>query len=190
MKVILLSAKARHGKDYTANILKRLLESDGKKVLICHYADLLKYICKTFFKWDGVKDDKGRSTLQYVGTDTIRKINPDYWVDFISGFLKMFPNEWDYVLIPDARFPNEITHMLLDGWDVMTVRVNRLNYESPLTEEQQNHISETALDGYQFDYYIDSESGIDNLRIEVEKLYRYMKLKDGDYEQTEINNRF
>lgn len=183
IKVILFSGKATSGKDYAANILKELMEQDNKKVLICHYADLLKYICKTFFGWDGQKDNVGRSILQKVGTDTIRKQNPDYWVEFISEFLKMFPNEWNYVLIPDCRFPNEITQMILDGWDVMTVRVNRLNYESPLTEEQQNHISETALDGYQFDYYIDSESGIDNLRIEVEKMYRYMKLKDGENER-------
>lgn len=179
IKVILFSGKATSGKDYAANILKELMEQDNKKVLLTHYADLLKFICKNMMGWDGVKDDNGRNLLQKVGTDTIRKQNPDYWVEFISEFLKMFPDEWDYVLIPDARFPNEIRQMLLDGWDVMTVRVNRLNYESPLTEEQQNHISETALDGYQFDYYIDSESGIDNLRIEVEKMYRYMKLKDG-----------
>lgn len=185
MKVILLSAKARHGKDYTANILKGLLESDDKKVLICHYADLLKYICKTFFNWDGNKDDKGRTLLQHVGTDTIRKQNPDYWVEFISGFLKMFPNEFDYVLIPDCRFPNEITYMIKDGWDVMTVRINRLNYESLLTKEQQNHSSETALDNYQFDYYLDSESGIDNLTIEVNKLYNYIKLRElGDINET------
>jgi hypothetical protein len=180
MKVILFSGKATSGKDYAANILKELIERDNKKVLICHYADLLKYICKTFFSWDGVKDEVGRSKLQYVGTDTIRKQNPDYWVKFISDFLKMFPNEWDVVIIPDCRFPNEITQMLLDGWNVFTVRVNRLNYESPLTEEQQNHPSETALDGYQFDYYIDSESGLDKLEVEVKKMYEYMKLKDGD----------
>lgn len=183
MKIILLSGKATSGKDYTAKILKTLMEKDNKKVLITHYADLLKYICKTFFGWDGVKDDKGRSILQHVGTDTIRKQNPNYWVEFISNFLKIFPNEWDYCLIPDTRFPNEVTQMILDGWDVMTVRVNRLNYESPLTEEQQNHSSETALDGYQFDYYIDSESGLDNLRIEVKKMYEYIKAKDGVIEK-------
>lgn len=179
MKVILLSAKARHGKDSVAEILKTLMEQDNKKVLICHYADLLKYICKTFFNWNGIKDDKGRTTLQYVGTDTIRKQNPDYWVNFISNFLKMFPNEFDYVLIPDCRFPNEIQKMIDDGWNVMSVRVTRLDYKSPLTEEQQKHISETALDGYQFDYYIDSISGLNNLKIEVEKMYEYMKAKDG-----------
>lgn len=183
MKIILISAKATSGKDSVAEILKRLMDKDNKKVLVTHYADLLKYICKTFFGWDGVKDEKARSLLQRVGTDTIRKQNPDYWVEFISEFLKMFPNEWDAVIIPDCRFPNEITQMLLDGWDVFTVRVNRLNYISPLTEEQQNHISETALDGYQFDYYIDSESGLDKLETEVKKMYEYMKLKDGDYER-------
>ena len=179
MKVILFSGKAQHGKDSSANILKALMELEDNKVLICHYADLLKYICKTFFGWNGIKDDNGRSTLQYVGTDTIRKVNPDYWVNFISEFLKMFPNEWDYVLIPDCRFPNEITQMIFDGWDVMSVRVTRLDYNSPLTKEQQNHISETALDGYQFDYYIDSKSGIDNLIVEIDKMYKYIKAKDG-----------
>lgn len=178
MKVILFSGKAQHGKDSSANIIKELMELDNKKVLIAHYADLLKYICKTFFEWNGIKDDKGRSILQYVGTNTIRKQNSDYWVNFISNFLKMFPNEWDYCLIPDCRFPNEITKMIEDGWDVMTVRVTRLNYESQLTKEQQNHISETALDNYQFDYYIDSESGLDKLRVQVEKMYEYIKAKE------------
>ena len=44
MKVILVSAKAQHGKDTVANIMKDQLEGMNKKVLICHYADLLKFI--------------------------------------------------------------------------------------------------------------------------------------------------
>ena len=89
-KVILVSAKARHGKDTVAEIAKEQLESRGQKVLICHYADLLKYICKTFFEWDGVKDDNGRTILQHVGTDVIRSNNQDYWVKFIIDLLDMF----------------------------------------------------------------------------------------------------
>lgn len=179
MKVILFSAKAQNGKDASADILKELLEQGGKKVLITHYADLLKYICKTFFNWNGEKDAIGRGILQRTGTDVIRKVNSDYWVSFISRFLRMFPNDWDYVLIPDCRFPNEIQRMILDGWDTMAVRVTRTDFTSSLTEEQLQHISETALDNYQFDYYIDSPSGLDNLKIEVEKMYKYIKAKDG-----------
>ena len=57
MKVITISGKAQNGKDTTAGLLKAALEADGYKVLITHYADLLKYICKQFFGWDGQKDD-------------------------------------------------------------------------------------------------------------------------------------
>ena len=46
MKIITISAKARNGKDFCANLIKQKLESRGNKVLITHYADLLKYICK------------------------------------------------------------------------------------------------------------------------------------------------
>ena len=73
MKVITISGKAQNGKDTTARLLKDVLEDDGNTVLIAHYADLLKYICKQFFGWDGNKDEQGRHTLQYVGTDVIRK---------------------------------------------------------------------------------------------------------------------
>jgi tRNA uridine 5-carbamoylmethylation protein Kti12 len=97
MKIILLSGHAQHGKDTSANFLKEIIEKDGKKVLITHYADLLKFLCKNMFEWNGIKDEQGRHILQYVGTDVIRKQNPDYWVGFISEFLKLFPKEWDYV---------------------------------------------------------------------------------------------
>ena len=91
--------------------------------------------------------------LQYVGTDVIRQKNPDYWVNFLIGIFNLFPDEWDYVLIPDTRFPNE-NNLMKEYFDVTTVRVTRPNYDNGLTEEQQNHESEIALDDYKFDYQI------------------------------------
>lgn len=151
MKVICISGKAQHGKDTTAGYLKEFLEASGKKVLIAHYGDLVKYVCKTFFGWDGEKDEKGRTILQYVGTDVVRTKEPDYWVAFIGSILDLFPDEWDYVLIPDCRFPNEVEAMK-DFFDAVHIRVLRQNFVSPLTEEQQKHPSETALDNYPYDY--------------------------------------
>lgn len=171
MKIILISGKATAGKDASANILKNILEANNKKVLITHYADLLKYIAKTFFNWNGEKDEYGRQLLQWLGTDIIRNKRPDYWVDFISDFLKLFPSEWDYVIIPDVRFPNEIERMKNDSWDVFTLRVERLNYESSLTEEQKSHVSETALDGYKFDYIIHAKTGLDVLEDCLYRMY-------------------
>ena len=168
--VILLSAKSGHGKDYIANIMKQQFEENGNKVLITHYADLLKYILKTFFNWDGKKDEHGRHLLQYVGTDVIRKKIPDYWVNFISEIISLFPNEWDYILIPDARFQNEIEVMQRNSnVNVIAIRINRINYESKLTKEQQQHPSEISLDEYDFDYYI-TNKGTDSIKDDIVNL--------------------
>lgn len=154
MKIICISGKGRHGKDTSAEYIKPILERKGYKVLITHYGDLVKYTCKTFFGWDGVKDEKGRHILQYVGTDIIRNQDQNFWVDYIVDILSFFKNEWDYVLIPDCRFPNEIEKLKEKGFDVCSLRVNRINFKSDLTEEQLAHISETALDNYHFDYVV------------------------------------
>lgn len=177
-KIILISGKAQSSKDTSAQFMKSYLESKDERVLICHYADLLKYICKTFFNWDGVKDDKGRTILQHVGTDTIRMKNerPDYWVDFIIEILWMFYDEWDYVLIPDCRFPNEIERMKSEfngSWDynlVQSVRVNRPNFDSGLSIDQLTHSSECALDNYEFDHYITNDGTIEELEVKVKNL--------------------
>ena len=117
MKVITISGKAQNGKDTTAGFLKDALEADGYSVLITHYGDLLKYICQKFFNWNGEKDEKGRSLLQYVGTDVIRAKSPNYWADFIVNFFSMFQDEWDYVILPDCRFPNEYELFKYSGID-------------------------------------------------------------------------
>lgn len=154
MKVILISGKAQNGKDTVAGILQKQLVADSNRVLVTHYADLLKYICRNYFGWDGNKDEQGRQMLQYVGTDVIRKQNPTLWVDFVAMILKYFHENWDYVIIPDCRFPNEVTTMIENGFDTVHLRVVRDNFESPLTLEQQQHPSETALDDVTPDYYV------------------------------------
>lgn len=169
MRVICISAKAQNGKDYCAELIKTELENKNKKVLITHYADVLKYLCKTFFNWNGEKDEEGRHLLQYVGTDVIRAKQPDFFTDFLINVLKVFVGQWDYVLIPDCRFPNEIDAMKKE-FDTISVRIIRFNedgtlFSNNLTAEAKLHISETSLDDYDFDVYIanktNSTSGVD-----------------------------
>ena len=146
MKIICISGHAQNGKDTVAKMMRDLLQMDGYRVLITHYADLVKFVCTNFFGWDGNKDEHGRQLLQNVGTDIVRRQNPDYWVDFIADMLTFFKDEWDYVLIPDTRFPNEISKLRKRGFSVEHVRVSRPDFDNHLTEEQKNHPSETALD--------------------------------------------
>lgn len=163
MKIIVISGKAGAGKDTLAKMMVEELEAKDKRVLVTHYADLLKYMCASLFGWDGKKDEKGRSLLQYVGTDIIRKKEPNFWVDFVVKVLSLFPDEWDYVIIPDCRFPNEIDVMKQAGYPVVHIRITRNNYMT-LTASQQQHPSETALDGVTPDYVIENNGGLDDLR--------------------------
>lgn len=163
MKVILISGKAQSGKDTVASMLREKLISDNHRVLLTHYADLLKYICCNYFGWDGNKDEKGRQILQYVGTDVIRKRNPTLWVNFVAMMLRYFHENWDYVIIPDCRFPNEVTTMVDNGFDTIHLRVVRQNFQSPLSEEQQKHSSETALDDTIPDFYIENTGTLEEL---------------------------
>lgn len=160
MRVICITGKAGHGKDTYAGFLKEELERSGKRVLVTHYADLVKYICHAFCGWNGEKDEKGRTLLQKVGTDIFRKKNPDYWVDFILDVLDAFPDKWDFVLIPDVRFPNEYLGPMKRGFNTMLIRVSRPNASSALNETQKNHASETAMDGVTADITVDNSRGI------------------------------
>ena len=169
MKVILISGKAQNGKDTVAGFLQKTLANDGKRVFVTHYADLLKYICTNYFGWDGNKDENGRRILQYVGTDVVRKQNPTLWVDFVAMMLKYFHENWEYVIIPDCRFPNEVTTMVEKGFDTVHLRVVRNNFKSPLTEEQQQHPSEIALDNVEPDYFIYNDGTLGELEENIIK---------------------
>lgn len=169
MKVIAVSGHAQHGKDTVAKLLQEKFQADGNRVLITHYADLLKYICKTFFGWNGEKDEKGRSLLQYVGTDIVRAKQPNFWVDFVADILTYFNEDWDYVIIPDTRFPNEFNRLKEKGLDAIHLRVVRPDFVSPLTAEQQAYPSETALDDTTPDYYIVNNDNITALKNKIDE---------------------
>lgn len=170
MDVILISGKAQHGKDTLALAAKEYLEDKGKRVLILHYADYMKYIAKEYFGWNGKKDSVGRNLLQQLGTNLVRKVDENYWVDTVIRFITVFEDEWDCIIVPDTRFPNEIEQMKEAGFNVLSLRVKRPNFDSPLSEEQQKHPSETALDNYSFDCTIMNDSTISNLSKKIQFL--------------------
>lgn len=167
MKVICISGKAGHGKDTVANIINSALSFIDKKVLVCHFADLVKYTCATFFGWNGKKDEAGRTLLQYVGTDKVRAKNPDFWVSYIASVLKFFDGEWDCVVIPDCRFTNEYELLKECGFDVELWRVVRPDFDNGLTDKQKNHPSETELDDYNYDAVIENNGSEDELITKV-----------------------
>ena len=169
---IIISGKAGNGKDMTAQFMKEELEKKGKKVLIIHYGDAVKWVLRDYFNWDGKKDAVGRTLLQHVGTDIVRAMHPNYWTCIVVGLIQAFEpyNDFDIAIVPDARFPNEVDIALQELKNCVTIRVERKNADGTewinptLTEEQRQHPSETSLDCYAFDYVIHNDEGLDVLR--------------------------
>lgn len=162
MEVICIGGSALAGKDSMANCLTQILSEKGYKTLIIHHADYLKFVCKQYFGWDGVKDEKGRTLLQYIGTDVARKKDPYFWVSVVKSFISMFGQDYDFIFIPDCRFVSEI-ETYKELYKTTSIRMHRPNFDNGLTDAQKNHESEIALNNYPFDITINCSSGIDNV---------------------------
>jgi len=162
--VLLISAKAEHGKDSFADaFIEEAQNKLGFRCLRIKYGDILKFVCKEYFGWDGNKDEAGRQMLQQVGTNLCRNNHPDVWTNCVIEIVKGLKTEYDFVLVPDTRFLNEITAWEDTEFFTFTVRLNRKNddgtdYINHLTNEQKQHISEIALDEYGFNYVIENKN--------------------------------
>lgn len=168
MHIVLIGGLARHGKDSLADIM--ISKLDGKSVKIA-MADYLKFIATKYYGWNGEKDEEGRNLLQYLGTDKIReKLGWDtFHVERVCQDIKIIEDTYDYVFIPDARFKNEIYYTQAKfPYNTTTIHVERLGFDSPLTEEQKKHRSENDLEGFQYDYEIKSGNGLDILEQQVD----------------------
>lgn len=154
--IFIIAGKARVGKDTFAKILEqKIIESfqvDKDSILITHYADLLKYICSNYLGWNGEKDENGRTLLQNVGTNIIREIDPNYWVSFIKDVLKFFPDKWQYVIIPDGRFPNEI-NLDVDGYQTVKIFIKRKG--DFISTENASHQSEN-IPNVDYNFYLNN----------------------------------
>jgi hypothetical protein len=175
-KVILVSAKARHGKDSLADYLKQKLEAQGNKVAVMHFAQYIKDILVRHYGWDReTKNEYWRHMLQYLGTEKIRieMKKPLFHVSRICEDIEIIADDFDYIIIPDTRFRNEVTYtQSVFPYNTMTVRVHRLNFESELTEEQKQHISEIDLDSFKFDYNIYVQNGLQHLYDETDRVFK------------------
>ncbi len=166
--VIILSGKARSGKDTSLSILKKLYESKGKRVIPLYYASYIKEYAKNISNWDGSDDNKPRELLQILGTDIIRNtIDKKFFINRIIEDIKVYSKFFDVIIIGDARFPDEIDSIKEVFNNVINVHINRKDMNL-LTSKEKEHITETALDGYNsYDYEIENNSTLENLEKEL-----------------------
>lgn len=172
MNIILISGKAEAGKTTTANIIKEHLQNDHfpeYNVAIVPYGQYVKDTAKMLWGWNGKKDEAGRNLLQWWGTDVVRAQDEYFWVNTVICLSDVMQYHFDYLIVDDCRFPNEIEPWKSIYEDVTTIRVERPGHENCLTPEQRMHPSETSLDDYEFDVTL---TATDTDELEEEIMYK------------------
>lgn len=171
--VFMISGKAGSGKGAVADAIENELMKDGYPILRIAFADMVKACATKFYDWDGNKDAHGRALLQSLATDKVRAMFPSFWADFVAKFIAATRKDHLYVIIDDWRFQNEFEAINDYNANVLTIRVERYNedgtpYINPdMTDAQRNHVSETELDKFPFDYVIENRGDLNELNDNV-----------------------
>lgn len=162
--------KVYHFADYLKSIAINLFDLDSTKV----YGSDEDKNSLTNFSWSkmpSAKRKKGKLTirefLQYFGTEIVRKIKNDAWVD---STLKLIESEASEIaLIPDVRFPNEVLAIRQKGGIV--IRLTRDIYNDK--HECESSLDKDNFDWSNFDHIIDnSNSSIEQLQNKIKELMR------------------
>jgi hypothetical protein len=118
-----------------------------------------------------------RQMLQEVGTEGIRNgFHPNTWVNALFAQYRPTQVQWSdgpvggyedgpmpNWVITDMRFPNEA--LAVKGRGGITIRINKQG-----VGPARNHISETALDDYDFDYVINNDSSLSDLSKQLTRI--------------------
>lgn len=159
--IILIAGKARSGKGEVAKFLQEKFLEEKKKVIISPYTKYLKkYICEITEK-SFLDEDKPRDLLQKISSELIKKRlgNQDFFLRRQIEDLEFYHYFMDVVLIPDVRFPEEISRIKERFSNVVSIGIKREGYVSPLTKEQQEDVTEISLDDYtDYDYFLKNTS--------------------------------
>lgn len=99
-----------------------------------------------------------RDLLQKLGTEAMRNgLHQNVWVNALFADFK----EDMHWIVTDMRFPNEYKAIKDKGG--ITIRLERPGHGTSMTDLASAHPSETALDGFDFDYTINNDGDLDKL---------------------------
>lgn len=121
-----------------------------------------------------------REFLQRLGTDAVRNgLHDNTWVNALMADYQLQVGKYDGVpirdsypnwIVTDCRFPNEAEAILNKGGVV--IRVNRGLVDTP----KEKHISEIALDSWEFDYVIENDGNIEDLISKVKVILQKLNI--------------
>jgi hypothetical protein len=103
-----------------------------------------------------------RAFLQYFGSEVMRGVNDNIWIDCTLS------NCGKDAIISDCRFPNEAKAVKARGGIVIKV-------VRPDVKASDNHQSETLIDEIDADYTLWNDTTLENLEANVDSLVRLLR---------------
>lgn len=169
-KIFILCGKSGNGKTLTSDYI--INHYKNKKCISISYAMYLKEYAKNILGFDITEANKPRELLQYLGVELIKAhINENLLVNRIIEDIKVYSYFFDVIIISDARFKNEIDS-IKSNFDNAT-SIHLYGKSGSLTNKQQDHLTETALNDYKnYDYEINNNSTMEELYRKIDKVLR------------------
>ena len=166
MKIYVIGGKAKSGKNTFGEYLREELKEYGYKPCVMHITEPLYGYARNYFEWNGNDSDKPREFLQKMGIEIIKEKmgKKDFLLNRLYEDIEILSNFFNTFIITDARLVHEFESIKEHFSDVVTIKLERNNYNDYLTEEEKNHITEREISKYNnFDYIIENR-GFQDLR--------------------------
>ena len=160
MKIFVIGGKAKSGKTTFGNYLREYLKDYGYKPCVMHITEPLYAFAKNYFQWDGNENSKPREFLQKMGIEIIQQKlgKKDFLLNRLEEDIEILREFFDTFIITDARLIREFEELKKKYPEVVTIKLERKNYNDLLTEEERSHVTETELDQYdEFDYIVENK---------------------------------
>lgn len=170
MRVFIIGGKAGCGKTTFGEYLKEELKDYSYKPCVMHITTPLYEYARNYFNWTE-RDEKPREFLQKVGTEIIKEKmgKKTFLLDRLYEDIEILSNFFDTFIITDARLAYEFESIKNKYEDVVSIKLERENYDANLTDEEKNHITENGLENYNdYDYLIENSNLKDLKRAALE----------------------
>ena len=174
MKIFVIGGKAKCGKNTFGEYLREQLKDYGYKPCVMHITEPLYCFARNYFEYDSKNDEKPREFLQKMGTEIIKEKmgKKDFLLNRLYEDIEILSNFFDTFIITDARLIYEFESLKKKYPDVVTIKIERYNYDPMLSEEEANHITEKEIDSYdKFDYVITNRN-ISDLKTQALEIVR------------------
>jgi len=160
---IAFGSNARVGKSEASNYL--VSKNEG---VVLNFSDPVYDIMYYTQRVCGFSEIKDRDLLRLIGT-WARNKDADTWVNILINKILHINNK--NIFVSDVRFPNEYDALKKLGF--LIVKIERSG-----NENLRNHESETALEGYEWDFIIDNNGSLEDFHDKLDKLCFSIKIEN------------